>query len=230
MCNAPFGAPGGYLLGTFGYRRWPANPALCAICARGLQKDIGGAEVEATFLFADIRGSTGIAERVSAADFRALLERFYKAAAMAVDDAGGLVDKYLGDGVVALFVPVFTRDEAPARAAIRAGRAILLATGHGSNTDPWLPVGVGVHAGPAFVGILGTEGGQLDFTGVGDTVNTAARLGSVAADGELLVSEIAAAKGGLETRGLERRRLDLKGREEPVDVVVVHALDPVVVA
>jgi adenylate cyclase len=154
------------------------------------------------------------------------LERFYQAAASAIDNVGGLVDKYLGDGVVALFVPVFTHDEAPAVAGINAGRALLAATGHGPGETPWLPIGVGVHAGPAFVGVLGTEGGTLDFTGVGDTVNTAARLGSVAEDGELLVSEAAAAKAGFDTAGLEHRRLELKGREEPVDIVVLHAADP----
>jgi adenylate cyclase len=220
LCSAPFGAPGSFVVAPFGYRRWPANPSLCRICARGLDKTRGGAEVEATFLFADIRGSTGIAERTSPAEFHALLDRFYLAAGTAVDGANGLVDKYLGDGVVALFVPGFVRDRPPAAAAIAAGRAILEATGHGEAT-PWLPVGVGVHAGPAYVGVMGVADGPLDFTGVGDTVNTAARLGSEAAAGELLVSASALAAAGLSAAGLESRRLSLKGREEPVDVLVL---------
>jgi adenylate cyclase len=221
LCSAPFGRPGSLFIRPFGYRRWPSNPALCTICARGLEKVRGGAEIDATFLFADIRGSTGIAERLRPGEFHALLGRFYDAAAHAVDDAGGLVDKYLGDGVVALFVPVFTRGVAPAAAAIRAGQVLLRALRSGSDAGRQLPVGVGVHAGPAFVGVLGTEGGALDFTGVGDTVNTAARLGSVAEAGELLVSIAAAERANLALEGLERRRLEVKGREEPVDVVVV---------
>lgn len=80
LCSAPFGTPGRYLVAPFGFRRWASNPALCRICARGLDKTRGGAEVDATFLFADIRGSTGIAERTSAGEFRALLERFYTSA------------------------------------------------------------------------------------------------------------------------------------------------------
>jgi len=226
MCNAPFARPGSLLLRPFGWRRWAANPTLCTICARGLQNHRGGAEVDAAFLFADIRGSTSMAERLSPGAFHALLERFYKAAAMAIDDNHGLVDKYMGDGVVALFIPVITQEVLPERAAIDAGRAILAATGHGAGETPWLPVGVGVHAGTAFVGIVGTEGGTNDFTGVGDVVNTAARLGSEAADGELLVSSATMASAGFDVAGLESRRLSLKGKEDPVDVVVLGADTP----
>lgn len=235
LCSAPFGTPGRYLVAPFGFRRWAANAALCRICARGLDKARGGAEIEATFLFADIRGSTGLAERTSPAAFHALLERFYDAAGRAVDDAGGLVDKYLGDGVVALFVPAFAGDRPPAHAAIEAGQAILAATGHGGGT-PWLPVGVGIHSGSAFVGVMGVEGGQLDFTGVGDTVNTTARLSSDAAAGEVLVSVASLGQAGYSAAGLEQRRLELKGREEPIDVVVIrtasvlHAAEPMAAA
>ena len=226
MCNAPFSRPGSLLMRPLGFRRWSANSTLCTICARGLQKERGGAEVDASFLFADIRGSTGMAEHTSPAEFRALLERFYGAAAHAIDNAGGLVDKYLGDGVVALFVPVFTQGSSPAGAAIEAGVALLRALGNGPGATPWLPVGIGVHAGLAFVGVVGTEGGTHDFTGLGDTVNTAARLGSVAAAGELLVSTAAAERAGLAAETLEHRRLEVKGREEPIDVVVLRADSP----
>lgn len=223
LCSAPFSAPGRYLIRPFGFKRWPANPSLCTICANSLDKGRGGAEVEATFLFADIRGSTAIAERTAPGEYHRLLDRFYTVSGMAVDDAGGLVDKYLGDGVVALFVPAFSDGREPAIGAIEAGRAILAATAAGAAE---LPVGVGIHSGPAYVGVMGTEGGALDFTGVGDTVNIAARLGSVAAAGELLVSSASAQRAGIQTAGLEQRRLDLKGREEPVDVFVLDARSP----
>lgn len=225
ICAAPFGRPGSLLVRPLGFRRWAANPTLCTFCARGLDKDRGGAEIEATFLFADIRGSTGLAETLRPTDFHALLERFYRAAAEAIDASGGLLDKYLGDGVVAMFVPVFAHTGGPAASAILAGRAILAATGHGTASPPWVPVGIGIHTGPAFVGVMGTEGGQLDFTGVGDAVNIAARLGSAGAAGELLVSTATAASASLDTTGLEGRTLELKGRVEPVDVVVLGAGD-----
>jgi adenylate cyclase len=223
MCAAPFGRPGKFLVAPLGYKRWTANPTMCSICARGLDKGLGGAEINATFLFADIRDSTALAERLRPAEFHVLLDRFYRICAKAIDDAGGLVDKYLGDGVVALFVPAFAPEQgSPAASAIQAGRTIVARVG-GSDGAEAIPVGVGVHSGLAYVGVMGTEGGQLDFTGVGDTVNTAARLGSVATAGELLVSIAAATEAGLETVGLERRTLELKGRAEAVDVVVISA-------
>jgi adenylate cyclase len=226
LCHAPFGRPGSLVLKPFGWGRWEANPTLCRICGRGLDRGIGGAEIDSTFLFADIRGSTGLAEEMRPAAFRELLERFYRIAAAAIDDAGGLLDKYLGDGVVAFFVPVFSGQGGPAASAIRAGRALLAATVDERTGSPWVPIGVGVHSGPAFVGVMGTEGGALDFTGVGDTVNTAARLGSVAGAGELLVSRAAVDAAGLDVTGREERTLELKGRTQPIDAVVLHATDP----
>jgi adenylate cyclase len=226
LCQAPFRGIGGAVLRLTPWRRWQSNSTLCSICVGNLDKDVGGAEIEATFLFADIRGSTSVAEHLRPAEYQALLQRFYEACARAVDAEGGVVDKYLGDGVVAFFLPVFTGDGGPAASAIRAGQAILENVGGGAGSPgrgdgPGLPVGVGVHTGLAFVGILGTPEGQLDFTGVGDAVNTAARLGSVAAAGELLVSIASAERANLVTDGLERRTLELKGREEPIDVVVL---------
>jgi adenylate cyclase len=223
LCSAPFEAPGKYLLRPFGYKRWEANRALCTTCARGLNKERGGAEIDACFLFADIRGSTTIAEHTSPSAFHELLERFYMATGKAVDHAGGLVDKYMGDGVVAIFIPAFAGGREPSRLAIEAAQAILVETGNAGDGEPWLPVGVGVHCGSAFVGVMGVDEGALDFTGVGDTVNTAARLGSEAAAGEILVSTGALDRAGISRDGLEIRHLALKGKEEIVDAAALTA-------
>jgi len=87
-------------------------------------------------------------------------------------------------------------------------------TGHGGG-EPWIPIGVGVHTGPTFVGSVG-EGDAVDFTALGDTVNAASRLSALAGAGEVLISAEAAEAGGLETSGLERRTLELRGREQPL--------------
>jgi adenylate cyclase len=84
---------------------------------------------------------------------------------------------------------------------------------------------VSVHTGTSFVGSVG-EGDARDFTALGDTVNTAARLNGLAAAGEILVSAEAAAASGLETTGLERRTLDLRGREQTVDAWVATVREP----
>ena len=220
LCNAPFGRPGSLFMAPLGWGRWPANPTMCRICARGLDQGKGGAEIHATFLFADIRGSTTLAEHLRPAQFQALLDRFYTICALAIDAGGGLLDRYLGDGVVAFFVPVFANEHSPAAGAIEAGRSIIRDVLGGDGREA-IPVGVGVHSGLAYVGVMGNEGGHLDFTGVGDTVNTAARLGSEAGAGELLVSTASAEEARLATEGLERRTLQLKGKEELVDVVII---------
>jgi adenylate cyclase len=85
----------------------------------------------------------------------------------------------------------------------------------GDPAGPWLPVGVGVHTGVSCVGFVG-EDDALDFTAVGDTVNTAAPLCKAAGPGEVLVSEAAAAAAEIDTSGLEHRTLEIRGREQAV--------------
>jgi adenylate cyclase len=148
------------------------------------------------------------------------MARFYGAAAQAVDDRNGIVDKFVGDEVVAVFVPGFAgRDHAAA--AIAAARELMALTGHGDG-EPWIPVGAAVHTGEAFVGAVG-ERDALDFTALGDPVNTTARLASMAGPGEILVSEDAAEAAGLDTGGLEPRTLDVRGRREAVGAYAIAA-------
>jgi adenylate cyclase len=142
-----------------------------------------------------------------------------------VIDHEGLVDKFVGDEIVAWFAPPFAGPE-HAKAAVAAARALLDATGHRAPEGPWVPIGAAVHTGIAFVGSVG-EGGVTDFTALGDTVNATARLASAAAAGEILVSRSAANAAGIAAEGLEERHLDLRGRTEPIDVLVLRAIEPV---
>src|SRR5206468_12918370 len=132
-------------------------------------------------LFADVRGSTSLAEHMSAHDFSSLIARFYGVAAKVVDDRNGLVDKFVGDEVVALFIPGFAGEDHAAN-AVGAARDLMRATGNDGD-EPWVPVGAGVHTGVPYVGRVG-EGDACDFTAVGDAVNTASRLASSAGAGE----------------------------------------------
>lgn len=220
-CNAPFGMPGVLIARAMGRPRWPKNPKFCRHCARFLSATgVAGAEVEITILFADVRGSTELAERIGAAEFGRLMGRYYKVASRVLIEADGVVDKFTGDGVLGLFVPAMSGLDHSAR-AVAAARHILDVTGHPGS--PWLPVGAGVHRGIAFV-YIGEAGGELeDFTALGDAVNAAARLGALAGAGEVLVSLPAAQAAGLDGARSERRTLDLRGRSEPMDVVVLTA-------
>ena len=220
LCLAPLKAPGSLVLKPFGFGPSGLNRRLCRACFKQVEKEPGGAEVVLSLLFADVRGSTGLAERMSAHEFSRLISRFYGTAARAVDNWNGLVDKFVGDEVVALFIPGFAGED-HARRAVDAARELLRETGN-DGTEPWIPIGAGVHTGVAFVGSVG-EGEDCDFTAVGDAVNTAARLASSAGVGEVLVSRTAAEAAGLDSADLESRTLSLRGRDETVDAFVATA-------
>lgn len=220
LCEAPLSTPGSVLLKPFGFGPSKLNRRLCRACFKHIEKHPGGAEVELSLLFADVRGSTGLAERMPAQEFSRLISRFYGTAARVVDDWNGLVDKFVGDEVVALFVPGFAGADHASR-AIGAARDLLRETGN-DGSEPWAPIGAGVHTGLAYVGRVG-EGDACDFTAVGDAVNTTARLASSAGAGEIIVSRAAADASGLDPSGLEARTLTLRGRDETVDTLVATA-------
>jgi adenylate cyclase len=222
LCDGPFGPPGN-IMRFLGFGPSQINRRICRHCIQALEKNPGGAEVELSLLFADVRGSTALAEQTSAEEFSQLMAKFYGTAAHVVDERNGIVDKFVGDQVVALFIPGFAGAD-HASDAIAAARELLARTGHGDGI-PWIPVGAGVHTGVAYVGTVG-EGDALDFTALGDSVNTAARLASSAGTGEILVSSAAAAASQLETAGLEARTLALRGRAESVEAWVTSVGEP----
>ena len=219
MCAAPFGGIGGPLMRLMGRRRWPKNPKYCGICFRLLEEQHGGAEIECSLLFADVRGSTTLAEGITPAAFSRLMARFYETATAVLVERDAIVDKFVGDEVMALFIPAVAGEE-HARRAVEAAQALLRATGHGDSDGPWLPVGAGVHTGTAFVGSVG-DTLLAEITALGDVVNTAARLASSAAGGEILVTDVAASAAGFDGSALEHRQLELKGKSVATDVIVI---------
>jgi adenylate cyclase len=220
LCLAPLKPPGSIVLRPIGFGPSKLNRRLCRACLRGIDKRPGGAEIELSFLFADVRGSTSLAERLPAQEFSHLISRFYGTAARVVDGWDGIVDKFVGDEVIALFIPGLAGEDHAAR-AVAAARDLLRETGAGGE-QPAISLGVGVHTGVAFVGRVG-EGDATDFTAVGDAVNTTARLTSEAGAGEIVVSSAAARAAGLDTTGLAERVLSLRGRDETVAAWVIGA-------
>jgi adenylate cyclase len=222
MCNSPFGPPGGPLMRLIGKGRWAGNSDYCSGCFKDLYKHRYGAEITCTVLFADIRGSTQLAESMSPGEFRALLDRFYRTATELLIRHDAIVDKFVGDEVVAIFIPALT-GEHHAGQAIDAGLALLRSTGH-ETSSPWVPIGIGINSGAAFVGAVGTAD-HVEFTALGDTVNVTARLASIGGPGEILVSEASVRLANFEQHHgdepFERRRLQLRGKSEATDVVVL---------
>ena len=182
----------------------------------------GGTEVELSMLFVDVRGSTSIAERMSAADYSRLMNRFYKTATDVLIRTDAFIDQFVGDEAIGLYFPLFTGAN-HARPAILAAQELLRVMGYGSQQEPWLPIGVGVHTGIVFFGtVSGSEGSVTDIAALGDNVNTTARLASKAAPGEALISDATYNAAGLDLGDLEQRQLELKGKSEPINVRVLR--------
>jgi adenylate cyclase len=215
VCYAPFKGAGGLAMRAMGRAPAKMNPNICGICEKMAREHPGGAEIPLSMLFADIRGSTTLAETLGTTRFSALIARFYDAVTDELLRENAMIDRLIGDEVIALFVPLLNGDK-HAHAALSAAKGILKATGHDKSEGPWVPVGVGIHTGNAFVGAVGSAG-VSDITALGDDVNLTARLASLASAGEILITEATRAASGLATDGLEPRHLDLKGRSAPVD-------------
>lgn len=156
-------------------------------------------------------------------EYSILINRFYETATSVLVDSHAFIDKFVGDEVVGIYLPVFAGPDHVC-AAVRAACDLLAATGHADPSGPWIPVGVGVHMGRAYFGtVSGADGTLADLTALGDAVNVAARLASSAAAGEALVSETAAQAAALDLDALPQRTLDLKGKSEAVRVRVLGA-------
>jgi adenylate cyclase len=218
LCAAPFSGPGGLVMRFAGHARWPKNPKYCTGCFRMLSSHHGGAEIDCSLLFADVRGSTTLAERTSPREFNRLMGRFFDTASNVLVDHDAIVDKFVGDEIIGIFVPSMASPQHAAR-AVDAARTLLAETGFGTSAGPWAPIGIGVNTGVAYVGSIG-EGSDTEMTAMGDVVNVTARLSSVAAAGEILVTAAAAAAAGL-ADDLPRRSLQLKGKSQATEVVVI---------
>ncbi|HAY83485.1 MAG TPA: hypothetical protein DCY42_00800, partial [Chloroflexi bacterium] len=168
----------------------------------------------------DIRGSTPLAEKMETREFSELIHRFYLAGTKPLYSNGALIEKFVGDGLTAFFAPAFAGNN-HALTAIKAGREILRATGYSPGKAPWIPVGIGVNTGVAYIGSMKIEGGHTEITILGDVVNTTARLCSQAKPGEVLVGEAAMQMSGLPKNEHELRKLSLKGKQDIVDAWVV---------
>jgi len=217
FCNAPFQGIGGMMVRVlFGKRRSTLNPRYCNLCEIASQEFPGGAEVEMSMLFADVRGSTALSETMSPTEFSQLINRFYTAATKIIIDEDGLVEKLAGDSVAAFWGAGFAGPD-------YVGRTIKVAQNLQKAMERQnIPIGVGVHAGVAYFGAMGTADGLTEISAIGDEVNLAARLASKAAASEIIVSEQALKKAKIDGTELEARSLELKGIREPVIARVMH--------
>lgn len=223
VCYVPFEGIGGRISKAF-WNIEPSklNPRLCNLCENFATQYHGGVELEISILFVDVRGSTAMAEGASPEEYSKLIRRFYHAATEQFFKSYGFVEKLLGDEVAGFFVPGFAGAD-HAKVAVETGKRIMKAMGYGASSKPWIPVGIGINTGLAYVGSVNAEGGVSDIAMLGDAVNTAARLTSLAKAGEILISESTRQAAGLKLDGMESRTLKLKGKSEEVTAWALKA-------
>jgi adenylate cyclase len=186
LCNAPYGGIGGQIMRRFGFGPSRKNPTLCNTCFENAPMGGVGVDMEIGVLFADVRGFTSLAERTPTDEVAQLLNRFY-AAASEVLTRSALIDKFVGDQVMALYLPLLLSEHWEDE-LVRDANDLLASVGYGTSPGPWLQLGVGLDIGRAYVGNVGA-GEVKDFTAIGDVVNTAARLQSAADGGQIVLSE-----------------------------------------
>jgi adenylate cyclase len=221
LCQAPFSGPFAPLLRLLGFRRWALNQQICRFCVRDLEKHSGGAEILVSLLYVDVRGSTEMAEQMNPRAFSDGINRYLALVGGDVDEELGVIDHMAGDGVMAMWIPAFVGPEHP-RFALRAGIRLARDISASVERGDGFPAGVGIHTGEAYVGVVGHPGSR-DFTVVGDTANTVARLSDAAAAGEVVVSQAALNGAAADPSSFEHRSLTLKGKAEPFDAWVWKA-------
>jgi len=211
VCGAPFAGLGRRIAGPLGYRPSRKNPTICSTCVELAPP--GGMKMATGVLFADLRGFTARFDGADPEEASSVLRRFYKAAEdVLFPDA--VIDKLIGDEVMALYLPDMKREidrDAVPSLMLEHARALLRAVGYGARGRPFLEVGIGLDYGEAFVGNIGQRA-LFDFTAVGDVVNTASRLQGQAAGGEIVLSERVAS--GLADPLGTPVLLELKGKSE----------------
>lgn len=208
-CASPFKGPFVPLLRIMGHQRFAKNPRYCSFCINWLLKRKGGAEVEMSALFADVRGSTAMSESLGAAKMHDLMDSFYSTGVELLIQGGAIIDRFMGDQVVGFFVPGLAGQD-HARRAIQTGLELLRVTGNVAGQKALVPVGAGVQTGKAFIGTVGRRDLVLELAAAGEDVNVAARFASVAGAGELVCSEEAFQASNLDV-ATEQRDLNLKG-------------------
>jgi adenylate cyclase len=182
-----------------------------------------GGEREIAILFADIRAFTQLAETRLPYDVVFILNRYFAAMGQAVEEAGGHLDKFIGDGVMALFGLESDKRQACrqalAAAALMSERLVELNRALDQDLDAPLRIGIGLHFGPTIVGEIGFSK-AISLTAVGDAVNIASRLETATKEYqcELVVSEDLVDRAGVDFADCPRHEIEVRGRQQPLAV------------
>lgn len=221
MCFVPFRGIGGAFMRLRGKGPAARNPRYCDACTKFLNAFPGGAEVEMSIMFVDVRGSVSIAEQLKPAEFSLFMKGFFTAATQALIESDGFVIDFRGDCVTGVYPPGFSGKD-HARKAFDGAKHLLRDMAPRAPDGSIVPIGIGVHTGVVHIGtISGAEGGMQGISILGDNANIAARLSQVAGPGEALISGTACRASKQPVEHLEARQVELKGKSTPISVRVL---------
>lgn len=188
------------------------------IAAEAADIRFGGESQHITVLFADVRGFTTMAEKMTPREAVEVLNDFFTRMTDIIFEHEGTLDKYLGDGIMALFgAPLALQNDAEAAVRAAAGMQRSLEELNATSNRPPLQIGIGIHTGEAIVGYLGTER-CMGYTAIGDTVNVASRLTSQAGPGQVVISTATRMRLGRDLECCPLAPMKLKGRSGQIDV------------
>jgi adenylate cyclase len=207
MCGAALGGPLSYVSLVLGVRRSQRNPNLCNRCAAHMKE---GEVVEITALFADLAGFTRLTQTLGPERTSAIVDGFLRATSHAVHRHDGVVDKYIGDAVMALFNAPIRREDHTRRAVAAALDIVDQMKELSSRYGEALDVRVGIASGNARLGRVGSDDAS-SFTALGDPVNLASRLEAVADPGQIVVDAGVLAAVASAFPGATTRSVELKG-------------------
>ncbi len=191
-----------------------------------LGEALGGETREVTVLFCDIRSFTSMSEKMAAAEVVSLLNRYFTALGQCITAHHGIINKYIGDAIMAIFgAPVASQNSAEDafKAALDMRKALEKVNKEFEDDGlPQLRFGIGIHTGPVFAGTIGAEN-RMEYTVIGDTVNTASRLESLCKTytTDLLLSEAAAEKLGLAVELDFIADAQIRGKTEPMKIYTI---------
>ena len=217
--------PLSYLFKAIGIRKSQMNPNLCTICESMFTKVKKRKQIEVptTILFADLRGYTQLSQNIDASTMNEVLHSFYDYSSNAVWENEGIVNKFIGDAVLAIFnFPLVRKDhvQKAVNAAIQLQKQCRdLKDKIGLNDEHKLGIGIGIHTGTCNIGEVGNS--YKDFTVIGSIVNLASRLQGAAASGEILITEDVYKHVENDFPNLQSKAISLKGIDKPVTSFVI---------
>lgn len=223
MCFAPFHGVGGAIMKAMHKDPSRRNPNFCNACDKFLRAFPGGAEVEVSIVFVDVRDSTELAEKFSPTAWSQVMNGFYNVVTHVFYDTDGFVMDIIGDEVVAFYPPGFCGPH-HAEKAIDAARRIIAAKMPKLPDTTRVNVGVGVNTGISYIGsAVGVPYGPDDVHIFGDSMNTASRLASAAGAGEALIAEATWKAAHVDPGTAEARNVVAKGKHDPIPAHVLRA-------